>query len=97
MCFDEMSVRGLVSWKLEFHDRWFCVEWKGRKALLCFKDLPGYPSEKNDRFGIMSALAACSLEASKSRREVHCYMIRNGLENDIMVKISLLDMDRNMS
>lgn len=89
--FDEMPVRDIVSWNSMIDG--YVLNGEGRKALSCFRDVPVSLSKKHDRFGIMGVLAACSLEASsKSGREVHCYMIRNGLENDIRVEISLLDM-----
>lgn len=89
--FDEMPVRDIVSWNSMIDG--YVLNSDGRKALSCFKDLPESVNVKHDHYGIMSALTACSLEASsKNGREVHCYMIRNGLKIDTMVETSLLDM-----
>ncbi|KAJ4802977.1 Pentatricopeptide repeat-containing protein [Rhynchospora pubera] len=89
--FDEMPVKDLVSWNSMIDG--YVLNREGRKALSCFKDLPGSLGKRHDCCGIMSALAACSLEASfKSGREIHGYMIRNDLEKDMKVVTSLLDM-----
>ncbi|KAJ3689774.1 hypothetical protein LUZ61_018938 [Rhynchospora tenuis] len=89
--FDEMPAKDLVSWNSMIDG--YALNREGRKALSCFKDLPGSLGKQHDGFGIMSALGACSLEASlKSGREIHGYMIRNDLEKDTKVVTSLLDM-----
>ncbi|KAB1215308.1 hypothetical protein CJ030_MR4G018388 [Morella rubra] len=48
---------------------------------------------KPDRFSMISALGACSLERClQSGKEIHCHVLRCGFQVDIMVQTSLMDM-----
>ncbi|KAJ6739291.1 PENTATRICOPEPTIDE REPEAT-CONTAINING PROTEIN [Salix koriyanagi] len=52
-----------------------------------------FNGNKADRFGMISALGACSIEhCLRIGMEIHCQVIRSELELDIMVQTSLIDM-----
>ncbi|KAJ6368870.1 hypothetical protein OIU78_001276 [Salix suchowensis] len=64
----------------------------GLSSLMCFKEMLRL-GNKADRFGMISALGACSIEhCLRIGMEIHCQVIRSELELDIMVQTSLIDM-----
>ncbi|KAL3597527.1 hypothetical protein D5086_009164 [Populus alba] len=88
--FDEMPVRDLVSWNSMVSG--YQIDGDGLSSLMCFKEMLQL-GHKADRFGMISALGACSIEHSlQSGMEIHCQVIRSELELDIMVQTSLIDM-----
>lgn len=88
--FDEMPVRDLVSWNSMVSG--YQIDGDGLSSLMCFKEMLRL-GNKADRFGMISALGACSIEhCLRSGMEIHCQVIRSELELDIMVQTSLIDM-----
>ena len=88
--FGEMPVRDLVSWNsmisgyVSVGDCW--------SSLMCFWEMQAH-GMRPDRFSMISALGACSLDCClRSGKEIHCQVLRCGLELDVMVQTSLLDM-----
>ncbi|KAI3442447.1 DYW_deaminase domain-containing protein [Psidium guajava] len=88
--FGEMRARDVVSWNsmisgsLSVGDGWSSL------ALLQEMQVSGM---RPDRYSLISALGAASLECYlRSGREIHCWTIRSGLESDLMVEPSLVDM-----
>ncbi|EHA8589860.1 pentatricopeptide repeat-containing protein, chloroplastic [Cocos nucifera] len=89
--FDEMPIRDIVSWNSMIGG--YVLNGEGWRSLICFREMHEASGLQHDRYGIMSALAACSLEMSTNQgKEIHCHVIRHGLESDIKVQTSLLDM-----
>ncbi|RLN43513.1 hypothetical protein C2845_PM01G02310 [Panicum miliaceum] len=65
----------------------------GALALACFEEMNDSLQVQHDSVGIIAALAACCLESALMQgREIHGYAIRRGLEQDVKVGTSLLDM-----
>ncbi|KAJ6708061.1 PENTATRICOPEPTIDE REPEAT-CONTAINING PROTEIN [Salix viminalis] len=88
--FDEMPVRDLVSWNSMVSG--YQIDGNGLSSLMCFKEMLRL-GNKADRFGMISALGACSIEhCLRIGMEIHCQVIRSELELDIMVQTSLIDM-----
>ncbi|KAJ6765862.1 PENTATRICOPEPTIDE REPEAT-CONTAINING PROTEIN [Salix purpurea] len=88
--FDEMPVRDLVSWNSMVSG--YQIDGDGLSSLMCFKEMLRL-GNKADRFGMISALGACSIEhCLRIGMEIHCQVIRSELELDIMVQTSLIDM-----
>ncbi|XP_068640588.1 pentatricopeptide repeat-containing protein At4g35130, chloroplastic [Aristolochia californica] len=88
--FHEMSVRDAVSWNALING--YSSNGNGWKALLYFIEMQAQWLEI-DRFTLIGALGACSLERyQKQGKEIHCYAIRCGFESDLMIQTSLLDM-----
>nr|XP_010943474.1 pentatricopeptide repeat-containing protein At4g35130, chloroplastic [Elaeis guineensis] len=89
--FDEMPIRDIVSWNSMIDG--YVLNGEGWRSLICFREMQEASGLQHDRYGVMSALAACSLEMSANQgKEIHCHVIRHGLESDIKVQTSLLDM-----
>lgn len=88
--FDEMPVKDLVSWNSLVSG--YAAVGDGRNSLACLLDLQAF-GMKPDRFSMIGALKACSVECiTQSGREVHCKVLKCGFESDLMVQTSLLDM-----
>ncbi|KAJ4715941.1 Pentatricopeptide repeat-containing protein [Melia azedarach] len=88
--FDEMLVRDLVSWNSMIGG--YCRVGDGLSSLIFFKEMQKY-GMKHDRFSLISGLGASStVGCLKCGKEIHCQVIRSGLEMDFMVQTSLLDM-----
>ncbi|KAE8767423.1 pentatricopeptide repeat-containing protein [Hordeum vulgare] len=65
----------------------------GALALVCFREMREALEMQHDGVGIIAALAACCLESALMQgREVHAYVIRHGMEHDVKVGTSILDM-----
>lgn len=88
--FDEMPMKDLVSWNSMISG--YHSVGDGLSALSCFKEMQNYGME-HDRFSVISGVGASSVEyCLKSGKEIHCHVIKSGLETDIMVQTSLIDM-----
>ncbi|KDP33285.1 hypothetical protein JCGZ_13072 [Jatropha curcas] len=88
--FEAMPLRDLVSWNCMVNG--YRVIGDGLKSLMCFKEMLGL-GEKPDRLSMISSLGGCSIGCCvRGGKEIHCQVIRNGLELDIMVQTSLIDM-----
>uniref|UniRef100_A0ACD5WS23 Uncharacterized protein n=1 Tax=Avena sativa TaxID=4498 RepID=A0ACD5WS23_AVESA len=86
--FDGMQVRDVVTWNSMVDG--YVSNGLGALALDCFRQMH---EVQHDGVGIIAALAACCLESALMQgREVHAYVIRHGLEHDVKVGTSLLDM-----
>ncbi|WOL00691.1 hypothetical protein Cni_G09404 [Canna indica] len=89
--FYEMPVRDDVSWNSLVDG--YVSNGEGMMSLLFLKQMQQVFGMKLDCFAMTSALAACSLEKClKQGKEIHCYVIKNGLDSDIKLQTSLLDM-----
>ncbi|XP_077220317.1 tetratricopeptide repeat (TPR)-like superfamily protein [Tasmannia lanceolata] len=87
--FDEMPKRDLVSWN-SMIGGYVCVG-NGWNSIYCFREMLAV-GLKPDRFSIVGALSACSLnDFLLQGKEIHCYIIRCGFESDLMVVTSLTD------
>ncbi|CAI0468915.1 unnamed protein product [Linum tenue] len=88
--FEEMPQRDLVSWNSMVAG--YLSAGDGFSSLGWFREMIG-SGKKPDRFGVISALGACSKESClKSGKEIHCLVIKNGIDLDVMVGTSLVDM-----
>ncbi|XP_062216857.1 pentatricopeptide repeat-containing protein At4g35130, chloroplastic-like [Phragmites australis] len=89
--FDGMPVRDIVSWNTMVDG--YVSNGMGELALACFQEMNDALQVQHDSIGILAALAACCLESALMQgREIHGYVIRHGLEQDVKVGTSLLDM-----
>ncbi|KAK0580431.1 hypothetical protein LWI29_001939 [Acer saccharum] len=88
--FDEMPVRDLVSWNSMISG--YHIVGDSVSSLMCFKEMQKH-GMRHDRFSVISSLGASSSERFlKSGKEIHCQVIKNSLEMDVMVQTSLIDM-----
>ncbi|KAL8556509.1 hypothetical protein ACS0TY_004089 [Phlomoides rotata] len=88
--FERMPVRDLVTWNSMISGHVFAGD--GRSALMCLQKMQKFGVEL-DRFSYMGALGACILERCLlSGKEIFCRVLRNGLELDLMIQSSLIDM-----
>ncbi|XP_010265494.1 PREDICTED: pentatricopeptide repeat-containing protein At4g35130, chloroplastic [Nelumbo nucifera] len=88
--FEEMPVRDLVSWNSIIGG--YVSVGDGVNSLSHFREMLRLGINP-DRFGIIGALSACSLERSQQHgKEIHCRVVRCGYGFDIMVLTSLVDM-----
>ncbi|XP_065865478.1 pentatricopeptide repeat-containing protein At4g35130, chloroplastic [Euphorbia lathyris] len=88
--FDEMPVRDMVSWNSMISG--YQLVGNGLKSLIFFRNMIDF-GNMPDRFSMISSLGACSAELClRSGKEIHCQVIRRGLELDIIVQTSLLHM-----
>lgn len=88
--FEEMRVKDVVSWNSMISG--YAAIGDGWNSLVCFLEMQAL-GMKPDRFSIISALNACSVECFlRSGMEVHCQVLKCGFELDVMVQTSLLDM-----
>lgn len=88
--FEEMPVRDLVSWNSMVSG--YQMVGDGLKSLMCFREMLN-SGWKTDRPSMISALGGCSIERClHGGKEIHCQVIRSGLQLDIMVQTSLIDM-----
>jgi pentatricopeptide repeat protein len=89
--FDGMPSRDNVSWNALVDG--YVSNGMGALALACFREMNGALQARRDGVGVIAALAACCLESALVQgREIHGYAIRHGLEQDVKVGTSLLDM-----
>uniref|UniRef100_A0A0D9VP99 DYW domain-containing protein n=1 Tax=Leersia perrieri TaxID=77586 RepID=A0A0D9VP99_9ORYZ len=89
--FDGMPVRDIVTWNTMVDG--YVSNGLGALALACFQEMHDVLELQHDSVGIIAALAACCLEFSLMQgKEIHGYVIRHGLEQDVKVGTSLLDM-----
>lgn len=89
--FDGMPVRDIVTWNSMVDG--YVSNGLGALALDCFREMHEGLQVQHDGVGIIAALAACCLDSALMQgREVHAYVIRHGLEQDVKVGTSLLDM-----
>ncbi|KAF0893296.1 hypothetical protein E2562_023935 [Oryza meyeriana var. granulata] len=89
--FDGMLVRDIVTWNTMVDG--YVANGLGALALECFQEMHDALEVQHDSVGIIAALAACCLEFSLMQgREIHGYVLRHGLEQDVKVGTSLLDM-----
>lgn len=88
--FEAMPERDLVSWNSMITG--YQTVGDGLSSLICFREMLDL-GKKPDRFSMVSALGACSIEhCPRSGKEIHCQVIRRALELDIMIQTSLVDM-----
>nr|XP_023879619.1 pentatricopeptide repeat-containing protein At4g35130, chloroplastic-like [Quercus suber]POE76647.1 pentatricopeptide repeat-containing protein, chloroplastic [Quercus suber] len=88
--FREMPVRDLVSWNSMISG--YVASGDGCSSLMCFYEMQAL-GMKPDRFSVISALGACSLEYRlHSGKEIHCQVLKCGFELDVMVQTSIIDM-----
>ncbi|KAF2302148.1 hypothetical protein GH714_032966 [Hevea brasiliensis] len=88
--FEEMPIRDLVSWNTMVGG--YQIVGDGLKSLICFREML-HSGRQPDRPSMISALGGCSIEGClHGGKEIHCQVIRSGLELDIMVQTSLIDM-----
>ncbi|CAM0870563.1 unnamed protein product [Alopecurus aequalis] len=88
--FDGMPVRDVVTWNSMVDA--YVSNGLGDQALNCFRQM-SHEALEHDGVGIIAALAACCLESALMHgRQVHAYVIRHGMEHDVKVGTSLLDM-----
>ncbi|KAL5561248.1 hypothetical protein UlMin_030995 [Ulmus minor] len=88
--FDEMPVKDQVSWNSMISG--YVAIQDGWSALVCLSEMLAL-GMKPDRFSMISALNACSIECFlRSAKEIHCQVLKCGLELDVKVQTSLLDM-----
>lgn len=88
--FEEMPVRDMVSWNSMISG--YAAIGDGWNSLVCFLEMQAL-GMKPDKFSIISALNACSIECFlRSGKEVHSQVLKCGFELDAMVQTSLLDM-----
>ncbi|KAF2302119.1 hypothetical protein GH714_032851 [Hevea brasiliensis] len=88
--FEEMPMRDLVSWNTMVGG--YQIVGDGLKSLICFREML-HSGRQPDRPSMISALGGCSIEGClHGGKEIHCQVIRSGLELDIMVQTSLIDM-----
>ncbi|XP_062209793.1 pentatricopeptide repeat-containing protein At4g35130, chloroplastic-like [Phragmites australis] len=88
--FDGVPVRDIVSWNSMVDG--YVSNGMGALALACFQEMNN-AQVQHDSVGIIAALAACCLESALMHgREIHGYVIRHGLEQDVKVGTSVLDM-----
>ncbi|XP_050230810.1 pentatricopeptide repeat-containing protein At4g35130, chloroplastic [Mercurialis annua] len=88
--FDEMPIRDLVSWNSMVSG--YLLVGDPVKALTCFREMLKF-GIKPDRFSVISALGACSSDGClRGGKEIHCQLIRSGVDLDIKVQTSLIDM-----
>uniref|UniRef100_A0A8I6Y2D6 Pentatricopeptide repeat-containing protein n=1 Tax=Hordeum vulgare subsp. vulgare TaxID=112509 RepID=A0A8I6Y2D6_HORVV len=65
----------------------------GALALVCFREMHEALEMQHHGVGIIAALATCCLESALMQgREIHAYVITHGMEHDIKVGTSILDM-----
>ncbi|CAN6321549.1 unnamed protein product [Urochloa humidicola] len=89
--FDGIPARDIVSWNTLVDG--YVSNGLGALALACFQEMNDALQVNHDSVGIIAALAACCLESALMQgREIHGYAIRHGLEQDVKVGTSLLDM-----
>ncbi|KAL5218830.1 hypothetical protein ABZP36_019514 [Zizania latifolia] len=89
--FDGMPVRDIVTWNTMVDG--YVANRLGALALACFQEMHDALEVQHDSVGIIAALSACCLEFSlRQGREIHGYVIRHGLEQEVKVGTSLLDM-----
>jgi pentatricopeptide repeat protein len=89
--FDGMPVRDIVTWNAMVDG--YVSNRMGALALACFEEMNDSLRIQHDGVGIIAALAACCLESALMQgREIHGYVIRHGLQQDVKVGTSLLDM-----
>lgn len=88
--FEEMETKDLVSWNSIIGG--YVSADNGVTALARFKEMLDFRFVP-DRFSIISALCACSLECSlQSGKELHSLILRNRFEIDVMIQTSIVDM-----
>ncbi|CAL4928915.1 unnamed protein product [Urochloa decumbens] len=89
--FDGMPARDIVSWNTLVDG--YVSNGLGALALACFQEMNDALQVQHDSVGIIAALTACCLESALMQgQEIHGYAIRHGLEQDVKVGTSLLDM-----
>ncbi|KAF7050998.1 hypothetical protein CFC21_059284 [Triticum aestivum] len=89
--FDGMPARDIVTWNSMVDG--YVSNGLGALALDCFREMHEALEVQHDGVGIIAALAACCLESALMQgQEVHAYVIRHGMEHDVKVGTSILDM-----
>eukprot|EP00268_Persea_americana_P010583 TRINITY_DN14316_c2_g1_i2.p1 TRINITY_DN14316_c2_g1~~TRINITY_DN14316_c2_g1_i2.p1 ORF type:complete len:1223 (+),score=228.06 TRINITY_DN14316_c2_g1_i2:66-3734(+) len=88
--FDRMRERNAYSWNSLIVG---CEQnGEAEKALELFNQMQ-LLGIKRDQFSLDSALSACgSLPDGKKVKQIHCYILRNALEKDPVLKCTLVDM-----
>ncbi|XP_047322369.1 pentatricopeptide repeat-containing protein At4g35130, chloroplastic [Impatiens glandulifera] len=88
--FDEMPIRDLVSWNSLISG--YVLVGKVEDALLCHRKMQA-AGMKPDKFTAISILGSCCFKQMLHYgKEIHCRVIRKGLESDLKVQTSLVDM-----
>lgn len=88
--FEEMVFRDLVSWNSMISA--YVSNGDGCRALMYFCSMQA-SGMVPDRFSIIGALGACSLECFLEKgKEIHCQVMKLGLDMDVMVQTAIVDM-----
>lgn len=88
--FEDMWAKDLVTWNSMISG--YVSVGKSWRSLMCVREMQDL-GENPDRFTLIGALGACSLEGYLlNGKEVHCQVIRRFLESDSMIVTSLIDM-----
>ncbi|KAK1321114.1 Pentatricopeptide repeat-containing protein [Acorus calamus] len=88
--FRGMPERDLVSWNSMIGGYVSDEDW--RRALDCFQEMQAL-GIRPDRFSIIAAFSACSLEKLwKQGKEIHAHIVRCGFDTDPMIQTSVIDM-----
>ncbi|KAE8785494.1 pentatricopeptide repeat-containing protein [Hordeum vulgare] len=89
--FDGMPDGDVVTWNSMVDG--YVSNGLGALALVCFREMHEALEMQHDGVGIIAALAACCLESALMQgQEIHAYVIRHGMEHDLKVGTSILDM-----
>ncbi|KAF7837293.1 pentatricopeptide repeat-containing protein [Senna tora] len=89
--FEQMTERDVVSWNSiisGYNQQGFDIE-----ALEMFSSMNKYSPLKPDKFTLASTLSACAnLENMKFGKQIHAYIVRNGIDKSEMVRNALISM-----
>ncbi|OMP09714.1 hypothetical protein COLO4_05202 [Corchorus olitorius] len=88
--FKEMPARDLVSWNSIISG--YQLVGNGLSSLISLREMVSI-GIRPDRFSFISSLGACSVEGfGRNGKEIHCQVIRDGIDMDVMVETSLINM-----
>ncbi|XP_074312886.1 pentatricopeptide repeat-containing protein At4g35130, chloroplastic [Silene latifolia] len=91
--FEEMVIKDLVSWNSMVSG--YVSNQDGFNALMYFRGMQAFGIVP-DKFSMISALGACSLKGFiENGKEIHCRVLKFGLEVDEKVQTAVIDMFSN--
>ncbi|KAI4999636.1 hypothetical protein ZWY2020_004225 [Hordeum vulgare] len=86
-----MPARDVVTWNSMVDG--YVSNGLGALVLICFREMHEALEMQHDGVGIIAVLAACCLESALMQwREIHAYVLRHGMDHDVKVGTSILDM-----
>ncbi|KAE8809131.1 pentatricopeptide repeat-containing protein [Hordeum vulgare] len=86
-----MPARDVVTWNSMVDG--YVSNGLGALVLVCFREMHEALEMQHDGVGIIAVLAACCLESALMQwREIHAYVLRHGMDHDVKVGTSILDM-----